>query len=78
MTGMSIQEFDGYEKAIRPQMGEAEEKRLNRADRQRRIGGGAKFELDRRDQLLLPVVWLKRYPTHEVLGYLFRVSDSTL
>lgn len=23
------------------------------------------------------MVWLKRYPTHEVLGYLFGVSDST-
>jgi hypothetical protein len=27
---------------------------------------------------LLTVVWLRVYPTHEVLGYLFGVSDSTV
>jgi hypothetical protein len=77
MTGLSIQEFEAYEKQLKPQIGEAEEKRLNRADRQRKIGGGAKCELEGRDRLLLTIVWLKRYPTHEVLGYLFGVSDST-
>ncbi len=30
-----------------------------------------------RDHILLTVVWLRVYPTHEVLGYLF-VSDSTV
>jgi hypothetical protein len=30
-----------------------------------------------RDQLLLVVVWLRQYPTNEVLGFLFGVSDST-
>jgi hypothetical protein len=29
------------------------------------------------DQILLTVIWLRVYPTHEVLGYLFGVSDST-
>lgn len=31
-----------------------------------------------RDQILLAIVWLRRYPTNEVLGYLFGVSDSTV
>jgi hypothetical protein len=31
-----------------------------------------------RDQLLLALVWLRIYPTHEVLGFLFGVSDSTV
>jgi hypothetical protein len=31
-----------------------------------------------RDQLLLTVVWLRQYPIHEVLGYLFDVSDTTV
>jgi hypothetical protein len=30
-----------------------------------------------RDQLLLAVVWLRVYPTNEVAGFLFGVSDST-
>jgi hypothetical protein len=29
------------------------------------------------DELLLTVVWLRTYPTQEVLGYLFGVSDTT-
>jgi hypothetical protein len=31
-----------------------------------------------RDQILLAVVWLRQYPTNEVLGFLFGVSDSTV
>jgi len=29
-----------------------------------------------RDQILLTVVWLRQYPTQEVLGYFFGVSDT--
>jgi hypothetical protein len=31
-----------------------------------------------RDHLLLTVIWLRLYPIHEVLGYLFGISDSTV
>jgi hypothetical protein len=31
-----------------------------------------------RDQLLLTVVWLRQYPTNEVAGFMFGVSDSTV
>jgi hypothetical protein len=34
--------------------------------------------LEPRDQILLTVVWLRKYPTHEVLGYLYGVSDTTV
>jgi hypothetical protein len=30
-----------------------------------------------RDQILLAIIWLRQYPTNEVLGFLFGVSDST-
>src|SRR5216683_3021914 len=36
----------------------------------------SKIALNERDQILLSVVWLRVYPTQEVLGYLFGVSDS--
>ena len=39
---------------------------------------GHPFELTPRDPVLLTVVWLRRYPIHEVLGFLFEVSDSTV
>jgi DDE superfamily endonuclease/Helix-turn-helix of DDE superfamily endonuclease len=39
---------------------------------------GHPFTLQVRDQILLAVLWLRIYPTNEVLGYLFGVSDSTV
>ena len=50
---------------------------LDRPNRQRAIGGGDDFDLSMVDQLLLTVIWLRQYPTNEVLGFLFGVSDST-
>jgi hypothetical protein len=77
-TGISVETFDQLVKAVLPGYGEAEAKRLERADRQRAIGGGHPFELDERDHVLLTIVWLRLYPNHEVLGYLFGISDSTV
>jgi hypothetical protein len=31
-----------------------------------------------REQLLLTVIWLRQYPMHEVLGFLFRISHPTV
>jgi hypothetical protein len=78
MTGLRINEFDMLIDDVLPLFIEAERERLNHPNRQRDIGGGRNAELDERDQFLLTVVWLRVYPTHEVLGYLFGVSDSTV
>jgi len=78
MTGLRVQEFEDLLNDVAEVYGAAEEKRLSRATRQRAIGGGHPFELRFRDQVLLTVMWLRLYPTHEVLGYLFGVSDSTV
>jgi hypothetical protein len=78
MTGLRINEFDTLVDDLLPHFVKAEQERLSRPDRQRDIGGGRNTELNGRDQLLLSVVWLRVYPTHEVLGYLFGVSDSTV
>jgi hypothetical protein len=78
MTGLRINEFDTLVDDLLPKWADAQHERLSRPDRQRDIGGGRNPELDGRDQLLLTVVWLRVYPTHEVLGYLFGVSDSTV
>jgi len=40
-------------------------------------GGGRHADLARTNQLLLTIIWLRQYPTNEVLGFLFGVSDST-
>jgi hypothetical protein len=78
MTGLRVSEFDGLVDNVLPMYAAAEEARLDRPDRERALGAGHPFELNERDHLLLTVVWLRVYPTHEVLGYLFGVSDSTV
>jgi hypothetical protein len=78
VTGLRVAEFDELLTDVLPQYAEHEQQRLERPDRQRAIGAGHPFELKYRDHILLTVVWLRVYPTHEVLGYLFGVSDSTV
>jgi hypothetical protein len=78
MTGLRIGEFDTLMDDVMSDYMQAENDRLSRRKRQRQIGGGRNAELDARDQILLCIVWLRVYPTHEVLGYLFGVSDSTV
>jgi hypothetical protein len=76
MTGLQVSEFDELVREVQPKYAEAERARLSRAGRKRDIGAGHPFALNDRDQILLTVVWLRVYPTQEVLGYLFGVSDS--
>src|SRR5689334_15292330 len=78
MTGLRVAEFDALVADLLPAYAAGERARLQRPARRRAIGAGHPFALAPRDQLLLAVVWLRVYPTHEVLGYLFGVSDTTV
>lgn len=78
LTGQRVREFNQLNDDFEPAYQVAEMQRLERPDRQRAIGGGLSPTLDGRDQLLMTVIWLRVYPTNEVLGYLFGVSDSTV
>ena len=78
MTGLSVKEFDSLYDDVLPMYKEAEEKRLDRAERERGLGGGRKATLSLRDQVLLTVIWLRLYPTQDVLGYFFGVSQSAV
>lgn len=78
VTGLTVSEFDTLVDDLLPRYVAAEEKRLQRPDRQRDIGAGRKFELEARDQLLVVIVWLRIYPTGDVLGYLFGISAPTV
>ena len=44
--------------------------------RKRAAGAGAKFSLDGRTRLLMALVWLRTYPTYEVLGFLFSLNKG--
>jgi hypothetical protein len=78
MTGLSVKEFDDLVDDVLPQFRQAEERRLDRPDRQRDLGGGRKASLGARDQLLLTIIWLRLYPTQDVLGYFFDVSQAVV
>ena len=77
-TGLKLTEFYEVVADVKPALLQSQLTRLERPKRRRDIGGGRKYQLDARDQILLTIVWLRLYPTHEVLGYLFGVSDSTV
>src|SRR5215475_11904278 len=76
MTGLDVPEFDALVRDILPRYAAAEQTRLSRPTRKRAIGAGHPFTLDARDQLLLTLVWLRQDPLHEVLAFLFAISDS--
>jgi DDE superfamily endonuclease/Helix-turn-helix of DDE superfamily endonuclease len=77
LTGLTVTAFDELAAELVPALEAAHRKTLERPDRRRAIGGGDDFDLSTADQLLLTVIWLRQYPTNEVLGFLFGVSDST-
>ncbi len=77
LTGLTVAAFDELAADVVPAVEAAHRKTLERPDRRRAIGGGDDFDLSTADQLLLTVIWLRQYPTNEVLGFLFGVSDST-
>ena len=77
LTGLTVALFDRLAADLAPAFAAAHRAGLDRPDRQRAIGGGDTFDLAPADQLLATVVWLRHYPTEEVLGFLFGVSDST-
>lgn len=77
LTGLTVAVFDELAAEVIPAVEAAHREKLDRPDRRRAIGGGDDFDLATVDQLLLTVVWLRQYPTNEVLGFLFGVSDST-
>lgn len=82
MTGLTLSQWSELLRVVLPRHTRAKRERLLGAlpeeKRQRAFGGGQAGALKPADQVLLAVVWLRQYPTNEVLGYLFGVSDSTV
>ena len=78
LTGVTIDEFNELYRQTYPIWQQQEQERLNRPNRQRAIGGGRKYELKFREQLLMSLVWLRLYLNTEALGYFFGVDKSTV
>ena len=78
LTGLHLPQFDELVTDVLPRSRAAEQARLSHPARKRAIGAGHPFELDPRNQILLTVIWLRLSPIHEVLAYLFGISDTTV
>jgi DDE superfamily endonuclease/Helix-turn-helix of DDE superfamily endonuclease len=82
LTGLRPAEFEQLVQDVAPMFMASEQKRLLRSkpldQRKRAIGGGHPFSLPMREQILLTVVWLRQYPTYEVMGFLFGVTHCTV
>lgn len=77
MTGLTVAEFEALVADLWTPFRAAVRARRERPNRKHAVGAGHPFALAPQEQLLLSVVWLRLYPTMEVLGYLFGVSDTT-
>lgn len=78
LTGLRMEEYRAWLPDVEVRYAEAEVKRLTARERQRGLGGGDKPALPAGEQILLTVIWLRVYPTHDVLGFLFGVSPPTV
>jgi hypothetical protein len=76
LTGLTPAVFDALAADVLPALADADFARHDRPGRRRGVGAGHPTTLDPRNRVLLAVVWLRVYPTHAVLGYLFGVSES--
>lgn len=80
LTGLRPAEFEALVRDVRPLFKASEHKRLTdkRPNRVRAVGGGHPFALPMHEQILLSVTWLRMYPTHEVLAFLFGITHPTV
>jgi hypothetical protein len=76
LTGMSPVEFD----SLLADFASAQQRLHDRSrttrrgrPRQRAVGAGHPFAHDDRHRLLMALVWLRIYPTYELLGFFFRL-----
>ena len=77
-TGVTIVEFDELLEQATSIWVEQEQRRLDRPDRQRAMGGGCKPKFGLEGQLLVTLVWLRLYLTTEALGFLFGIDKATV
>jgi hypothetical protein len=78
LTGLTGDQFDHLYQEVAAHFDAAEAARLARPKRRRARGAGRKFSRPLADRLLMALVWLRVYPTYEVLGVLFGFNKSTI
>ncbi len=78
LTGLSVDEFDALYGEVVDKIDSYDESRLNRRERERARGAGGQYRHDARNRLLMAMIWLRIYPTYDVLGFLFDLDKSNI
>lgn len=82
LTGHSVEAFEALFTVFAPVHEErcrtATTTRREGKPRQRASGAGASFTHDLRTRLLMALLWLRIYPTFEVLGFLFSLNKTNV
>jgi hypothetical protein len=80
LTGMDVQAFESlftdFEAARQASRAASARTRRDGQPRRRAPGAGRRHALDPRDRLLMALVWLRVYPTYELLGYCFGMHNG--
>ena len=79
-TGLTVQEFDNiFDKKITKRYEKHEIQRLSkRKDREREIGAGRHFKLNKRDRFVMLLVYYRLYITYTLAGFLFDLDQSNI
>src|SRR3972149_6092176 len=78
LTGSRLEAFARLHKAEVDKIDRSDESRLKQRPRERAIGAGGQYSQDARNRLLMAMIWLRTYPTYEVLGFLFDLHKSNI
>ena len=78
LTGITPEKFDGLLGLLTPLFAEADHKRLSSPERKRAVGAGRRYRTSLADRLLMLLIYYRTYVTHEFIGFLFGVDDSTV
>lgn len=78
LSGIRRADFEALVAALEPIWCKQEHKRLSRAGRQRAIGGGMKYRLPFKAQVLMCLIYYRTYASHVFLGLVFGVSSPTV
>jgi len=78
ITGLTVSKFNQLYLELLPLYEKAESKRLRKANRQRKSGGGRKKELRLEDQLIMLLMYYRLYISQEFLGILFNLHNCNV
>jgi transposase len=80
MTGFSVEAFSplfrAFARAHEERLSASTTTRRHGTPRQRAPGAGHRFSHDLQTRLLMTLIWLRIYPTFEVLGFLFSLNKT--